>query len=106
MIVLAVAALSGGVILFNIQHKPDRPAEPRVSDDAQGQVEPTPTPVPDIRPKQVALEPEMITIPAGKFQMGCVSGKGCNNDEFPLRTVTFDKPFAMGCNPPSAKLSH
>jgi formylglycine-generating enzyme required for sulfatase activity len=42
------------------------------------------------------MEPEMVTIPTGKFQMGCVSGKGCNKDELPVRTVTFTKPFAIG----------
>ena len=38
----------------------------------------------------------MVVIPAGEFQMGCVSGKGCDDDELPVRTVTFGKPFAMG----------
>jgi formylglycine-generating enzyme required for sulfatase activity len=28
--------------------------------------------------------------------MGCVSGKGCDDDELPVHTVTFKKPFAMG----------
>jgi formylglycine-generating enzyme required for sulfatase activity len=40
--------------------------------------------------------PEMVTIPAGSFRMGCVSGKMCSDDELPVRTVTFDKPFAIG----------
>jgi hypothetical protein len=40
--------------------------------------------------------PEMVAIPAGRFKMGCLSGKGCYDDELPLRTVAFDKPFAMG----------
>jgi formylglycine-generating enzyme required for sulfatase activity len=40
---------------------------------------------------------EMVVIPAGSFAMGCVSGKECNADELPVRTVvTFDRPFAIG----------
>lgn len=40
--------------------------------------------------------PEMVVIPAGAFRMGCVSGAGCQDDELPVRTVTFEKPFAIG----------
>ena len=40
--------------------------------------------------------PEMVVIPAGRFQMGCVSGTGCRDNELPVHTVTFDKPFAIG----------
>jgi formylglycine-generating enzyme required for sulfatase activity len=40
--------------------------------------------------------PEMVVMPAGEFQMGCVSGKDCRDDELPVRTVTFGKPFAIG----------
>ena len=32
--------------------------------------------------------PEMVTIPAGRFRMGCVSGKGCSNAEKPVHEVT------------------
>jgi len=46
--------------------------------------------------KDGAVEPEMVAIPAGEFQMGCVSHKGCNDEELPVRTVTFEEPFAMG----------
>ncbi len=43
-----------------------------------------------------SLEPEMVVISPGRFQMGCVSGVGCSNDELPVHTVTFDQPFAIG----------
>ena len=32
--------------------------------------------------------PEMVVIPAGGFRMGCVSGKGCQDDEKPVHEVT------------------
>jgi len=35
-----------------------------------------------------AVLPEMITIPAGQFEMGCVSGIDCNAREEPVHTVT------------------
>ncbi len=35
-------------------------------------------------------------IPAGSFQMGCVSGVGCWDDEFPVHTVTIPAPLAVG----------
>ncbi len=41
-------------------------------------------------------EPEMVTIPAGSFMMGCVSGKQCNDNELPVHPVTIAKPFEMG----------
>ena len=31
--------------------------------------------------------PEMVVIPAGRFKMGCVSGRGCNNNERPVHEV-------------------
>ena len=31
--------------------------------------------------------PEMVTIPAGSFRMGCVSGRGCYGDEYPVHSV-------------------
>ena len=34
------------------------------------------------------LEPEMVVIPAGRFRMGCVSGKDCAGDEKPVHEVT------------------
>jgi len=40
--------------------------------------------------------PEMVVIPAGEFQMGCVSGKGCSANELPVRKVTIDTSFAIG----------
>ena len=96
MMLLAGVALIGVVIFFRIPDKPDRDGEPVASDVVQNQVEPTPTPVSDVSPKKSAVEPEMVTTPTGKFQMGCVSGKGCNKDELPVRTVTFPRPFAIG----------
>jgi formylglycine-generating enzyme required for sulfatase activity len=83
MMLLAGVALIGVVIFFSIQDKPERDGEPVA---------------PDVSPKKSALESEMVAIPAGKFQMGCVSGKGCYDydDELPVRTVTFTKPFAIG----------
>ena len=39
--------------------------------------------------------PEMLPIPAGMFQMGCVSGRGCEYAELPVRTVTIVRPFAL-----------
>ena len=35
----------------------------------------------------LALKPEMVVIPGGSFQMGCVSGKDCQNDEKPVHEV-------------------
>ena len=29
--------------------------------------------------------PEMVVIPAGRFRMGCVSGRECSDSEFPFR---------------------
>lgn len=40
-------------------------------------------------------EPQMVSIPAGSFQMGCVSGIGCSDDEKPVHTVTLSA-FEMG----------
>ena len=31
--------------------------------------------------------PEMVVIPAGRFQMGCVSGRSCGDDELPVHEV-------------------
>ena len=39
--------------------------------------------------------PLMATIPAGTFRMGCLDGRDCYDDEFPLRDVTIPQPFAM-----------
>lgn len=41
--------------------------------------------------------PEMVVVPAGKFQMGSPDREaGRGTDEGPLHTVTFAKPFAIG----------
>ena len=38
----------------------------------------------------------MVVIPAGSFQMGCVSGVRCWGDEKPVHRVTIPKPLAVG----------
>lgn len=42
-----------------------------------------------------AVEPEMVKLPGGPFQMGCVSSLACGDDEKPVHSVTI-KPFAIG----------
>jgi formylglycine-generating enzyme required for sulfatase activity len=44
------------------------------------------------------VEPEMVVIPAGSFRMGDVRGDDVqgDKDEVPVRTVTIQKPFAIG----------
>ena len=39
--------------------------------------------------------PEMVVVPAGSFEMGCVSGEECYEDELPVHTVTISQPFAV-----------
>ena len=39
--------------------------------------------------------PEMVVVPAGSFEMGCVSGEECYDDELPVHTVTISEPFAV-----------
>jgi formylglycine-generating enzyme required for sulfatase activity len=44
-----------------------------------------------------AIEPEMITIPAGSFQMGSPEDEpGRSESESPVHIVNFQRPFAMG----------
>lgn len=38
--------------------------------------------------KKTDPRPVMVSIPAGRFQMGCVSGKKCRGDEKPVHAVT------------------
>ena len=40
--------------------------------------------------------PEMVVIPAGSFEMGCVSGVGCYDDEQPVHQVTIPQALAVG----------
>ena len=40
--------------------------------------------------------PEMMVVPAGSFRMGCVSGQGCYDNEYPVHRVTISAPFAVG----------
>jgi formylglycine-generating enzyme required for sulfatase activity/serine/threonine protein kinase len=40
------------------------------------------------------ITPETVAIPAGTFRMGCVSGRDCDEDEKPVRTVRV-APFRM-----------
>ena len=46
-------------------------------------------------PKREPFEPEMVRIPGGSFEMGCVSGKTCTNREKPVHRITI-KAFEMG----------
>ena len=39
--------------------------------------------------------PELVVIPAGRFRMGCVSGRDCDGDEQPVHEVAVAS-FAMG----------
>ena len=40
--------------------------------------------------------PEMVRIPAGSFDMGCLSDDAdCHDSEFPAHRVTFARPFAL-----------
>ena len=39
--------------------------------------------------------PEMVVIPAGRFQMGCVSGRECFDEEYPVHEVAVPQPFAV-----------
>ena len=32
--------------------------------------------------KMKKVQPEMVEIPAGSFEMGCVSGRGCEDNDF------------------------
>ena len=39
--------------------------------------------------------PEMVVIPAGRFRMGCVSGRDCGSGEEPVHDVWIGFPFAL-----------
>lgn len=39
--------------------------------------------------------PEMVVLPGGSFQMGCVSGQDCERNEEPLHEVTIPHSFAV-----------
>ena len=39
--------------------------------------------------------PDMAAVPPGTFLMGCVSGVGCRNAEWPVREVRLAQPFAL-----------
>ena len=38
---------------------------------------------------------EMVTIPAGRYRMGCVSGRDCYDDEKPVHRVHIEQSFAI-----------
>jgi uncharacterized protein (TIGR02145 family) len=46
--------------------------------------------------KQQAIMDCMVTIPAGSFRMGDITGKG-SPDERPVHDVSFSRPFQMSC---------
>lgn len=50
-----------------------------------------------IQPTHLVLlsDVAMVRIPAGSFKMGCVSGRGCNNNEKPVHTVRV-RAFEIG----------
>ena len=64
-------------------------------------LEPKPTPIPTTKsvPAWNGVEPitgmEFVKIPGGCFQMGCVSGVDCEDDEKPVHQVCLDE-FLMG----------
>ena len=39
--------------------------------------------------------PEMVVIPAGRFRIGCVSGRDCYDSEKPVHEVVIARPFAL-----------
>ena len=39
--------------------------------------------------------PEMVIVPAGTFQMGCLQRSGCSRDELPVREVAISGRFAL-----------
>ena len=39
--------------------------------------------------------PEMVVVPSGSFEMGCVSGWSCDASVEPVHTVTIVQPFAV-----------
>ena len=56
-------------------------------------------PLPAWKPGEVFRDcptcPEMVVIPAGRFRMGCVSGRDCDDDERPVHDVEVPA-FALG----------
>ena len=48
---------------------------------------------PKVRERQ-PFEPEMVEIPGGKFWMGCMSGKDCQENEYPVHEVSV-RAFAL-----------
>ena len=47
------------------------------------------------RQAQAEQMEKMVVVPAGTFQMGCVSGRDCDDDEHPVHPVTISRPFAL-----------
>jgi hypothetical protein len=113
-VAIAAAALGGGLFLARAPQEvtPDADAPARVATPDQDKSTPhpaadkAPSEPPPSRPaplstfrdtlKDGTQGPEMVVIPAGEFEMGCVSGKSCSKVELPVRTVKFDNPFAVG----------
>lgn len=53
---------------------------PDTTSDAQASDQPAPA-------SAAFIEPEMVKIPGGSFQMGCVTDWGCKHDEYPVHEV-------------------
>ena len=45
--------------------------------------------------ERLPYEPEMVVIPGGRFRMGCVSGRDCEDDEQPVHEVRVES-FELG----------
>ena len=45
--------------------------------------------------RECATCPELVVVPAGRFRMGCVSGRDCQDDEHPVHEVELTS-FALG----------
>ena len=60
----------------------------------QGTKEKTTIGIPIYDGNLVAIGPEMVAIPGGRFRMGCVSGRDCDGDEKPVHEVQVES-FAL-----------
>ena len=70
------------------------PAAELAASDAPAADRPGPR-VPGTVFRDCATCPELVVIPAGRFRMGCVSGRDCQDDERPVHDVEL-RSFALG----------